>query len=58
MTAKTFKVEELFEDIPGDPENVKLNIPLEICEEMDWKEGDTLNIKLTNEGTLEIIKYG
>lgn len=55
---KVYKVEELFEDIPGDPDNVIMNIPPEVCQELGWKEGDTLNITLTPEGTIEIKKNG
>ena len=55
MEKKTFLVEELFEDIPDDPDNVIFKIPPEICEEQGWKEGDTLNIKLEN-GALIISK--
>lgn len=55
MENKTFLVEELFEDIPDDPDNVIFKIPPEICEEQGWKEGDTLNIKLEN-GALIISK--
>ena len=42
----TYKVEELFEDIPGDPDNVIFKIPPEICKLQGWKEGDTINIKV------------
>lgn len=55
---KTFKAEDIFEDIPDDPDNVLLKIPPEICQEMNWKEGDTLNITLTEEGTIVITKHG
>ena len=58
MTTKTFKAEEIFEDIPGDPDNVIMKLPPEICQELGWKEGDVLNIKLTDEGTIEITKNG
>ena len=46
MTKLTYTVEELFEDIPDDPDNVMFKIPPEICEEQGWKEGDTINIKV------------
>lgn len=46
MTKTTYKVEELFEDIEGDPDNVIFKIPPEICEQQGWKEGDTINIKV------------
>lgn len=46
MNEITYKVEELFEDIPGDPDNVMFKIPPAICESQGWKEGDTINIKV------------
>ena len=51
----TFKVEEIFEDIPGDPDNVLFKIPPEICKAQGWVEGDTLNVKIEN-GALIITK--
>jgi len=56
MTKLTFKAEEIFEDIPGDPDNVMMKIPPEICEQQGWKEGDTLNIKV-EDGALIISKH-
>jgi len=46
MEKLTFLVEELFEEIPGDPDNVMFKIPPVICEQQGWKEGDTINIKV------------
>lgn len=57
MEKRTFLVEEIFEDIPGDPDNVMLKIPPEICEQNGWKEGDTLNIVVEN-GAIVITKHG
>ena len=57
MEQKTFLVEDIFEDIPGDPDNVIMKIPPEICEQNGWKEGDTLNIVVEN-GALIITKHG
>jgi hypothetical protein len=51
----TYKVEEIFEDIPGDPDNVNMNIPNEIMESQGWKEGDILKIKI-EEGLITIVK--
>ena len=51
----TFKAEEIFEDIPGDPDNVMMKIPPEICEAQGWHEGDTLNVKVEN-GAIVISK--
>jgi hypothetical protein len=53
----TFNVEDIFEDIPGDDENVILKFPPEILENTGWKEGDTLNIKLEN-NAIVISKHG
>lgn len=55
MEKKTFLVEEIFEEIPGDPDNVIMKIPPEICEAQGWVEGDTLNVKVEN-GALIISK--
>ena len=55
MEKLTFLAEEIFEDIPGDPDNVMLKIPPEILERNGWKEGDTLNIKL-EDGAIVISK--
>ena len=44
----TYKVEDIFQDIEGDPENVNMTIPPEISERMGWTEGDIL--KITVEG--------
>ena len=57
MENQTFNVEDIFEDIPGDPDNVMMKIPPEICEAQGWKEGDTLNIKVEN-GAIIISKHG
>jgi hypothetical protein len=53
--SKTYLVEELFEDIEGDPDNVIFKIPPEICEQQGWKEGDTMHIEVTD-GTMIIKK--
>jgi len=52
-----FNAEEIFEDIPGDPDNVMLKFPPELLEQVGWKEGDTLNITL-EDGALVISKNG
>ena len=53
----TFLAEEIFEEIPGDPDNVMLKFPPELLEQVGWKEGDTLNITL-EDGALVISKHG
>ena len=55
MEKLTFLAEEIFEDIPGDPENVMMKIPPEICKSQGWKEGDTLTIKV-EDGAIIISK--
>jgi hypothetical protein len=55
MTQLTFLAEDLFEDIPGDPDNVIMKLPPEICEAQGWVEGDTLSIKVEN-GAMIISK--
>jgi len=51
----TYKYEEIFEDIPDDPDNVIMKIPPEICEAQGWKTGDTINIKV-EDGAMVLSK--
>ena len=51
----TYKVEDIFEDIEGDDENVLMNIPPEISEKMGWVPGDVLKINI-EEGVISITK--
>jgi hypothetical protein len=55
MEKLTFLAEELFEDIPGDPDNVIMKLPPEICEAQGWVVGDTLNISV-EDGKMIITK--
>ena len=43
-----YKVEDIFEDDPDNPDNVLMKIPDEIAERMGWKPGDTLKINTEN----------
>ena len=52
----TFKVEDIFEDIEGDEENVLMNIPPEILDAQGWKEGDNLKIEWGDQGSIVISK--
>lgn len=54
---KTYNVTDIFEDIPGDPDNIIMKIPPEICEQMGWKEGDVMDVT-AEEGTIHIKKHG
>jgi hypothetical protein len=51
----TYTVDEIFEDIPGDPDNVLMKIPPKILEESGWSEGDTIIIEV-KEGCLILKK--
>ncbi len=55
MQAKTYNVEDIFEDIPGDPDNVILKFPPELLEQAGWKEGDTLDIQI-KDGSITVKK--
>lgn len=50
-----YKVEDIFEDDPDNPENVLMKIPDEIAERMGWHPGDTLRITTEN-GIISITK--
>lgn len=53
---KTYSVEEIFQDINGDDENVLMTIPPEIAEQMGWKPGDVLKINIEEAGGISISK--
>jgi hypothetical protein len=57
MERLIFKAEEIFEDIPGDPDNVIMKLPPELLERMGWLEGDTLDITV-EDGAISIKKHG
>ena len=57
METFTYTAEDIFEDIPGDPDNVMMKIPPEILERNGWKEGDTLTVNL-EDGAIIITKHG
>lgn len=52
-----YNIEDIFEDIPDDPENVLMKIPEEICKELKLNEGDTINI-VAQDGAIIITKHG
>ena len=56
MEKLTFLAEELFHEIPDDPDNVMMTIPPEICEAQGWKEGDTLEWKDRGDGSWSLEK--
>lgn len=52
----TYNVEDIFQDIEGDKDNVLMTIPPEIAEQMGWKPGDVLSIKTEEAGSISITK--
>jgi hypothetical protein len=52
---KTYSVDELFSDIPDDPDNVLFTFPPELIESTGWKPGDTLNFEV-KDGCIHISK--
>ena len=51
-----FKADDIFTDIPGDPDNINMKIPEEIMEAQGWKEGDTIKVEIGDQGTIIITK--
>jgi antitoxin component of MazEF toxin-antitoxin module len=51
---KEYKVEEIFQDDPNDPENVIMTIPPEIMEAKGWKEGTAIKVYIGDKGSLII----
>lgn len=51
-----YSAEEIFEDIPDDPENVNMKIPDEIAEQVGIKPGDTVRVLWGDQGTIIIEK--
>lgn len=49
-----YKVEDIFEDIPDDPDNVLMTIPPEILEQQGWGEGTKVKISIGDQGTMII----
>jgi hypothetical protein len=56
MVNLVYNAEDIFQDIEGDKENVLMNIPPEIAEQMGWKPGDVLRIKIEETGGISIVK--
>lgn len=49
---KTWKVEDIFQEIPDDPDNVNMIIPDEIVEYLELNEGDAIRIQMTDSGLI------
>jgi hypothetical protein len=52
----TYKVEDIFEDIPDDPKNVNMKIPEEVANEIGLVPGDSIKILWGDQGTIIIEK--
>jgi bifunctional DNA-binding transcriptional regulator/antitoxin component of YhaV-PrlF toxin-antitoxin module len=52
---KLYNYEDLFQDIPGDPDNFLFTLPPEMLEETGWKDGDILNISV-EKGSIVLSK--
>lgn len=52
----TYKVEDIFEDIPNDPKNVNMKIPEEVANEIGLVPGDSIKILWGDQGTIIIEK--
>lgn len=51
-----YNQEEIFQDIPGDPDQVMMKIPDEIAEAAGIKPGDTIKVSWGDQGTIIITK--
>jgi hypothetical protein len=52
---KTYLVEDIFQDIPDDPDHVLMTIPPEICEQAGMRPGDVISIEV-KDGQMIITK--
>jgi len=56
MKTFTYTTEEIFPNVEDRSEDVLMNIPPEIAEEMGWKPGDQLKIVVLESGGISISK--
>lgn len=52
---RDYKVEDIFQDIDGDPDNVLMTIPPEIMTAMGWSEGTNIRVQ-TEDGRITITE--
>ena len=52
----TFKMEDIFEEIPDNPNEILMNIPEEVCNQVGLTPGDNIKILIGDQGTLIIEK--
>ena len=51
-----YKADEIFEDIPDDPENVNMKIPEDVAKEIGLVPGDNVKVLWGDHGTVIIQK--
>jgi len=51
-----YKVEDIFQDIEGDPDHVTMTIPEEVLREKGWGEGTRIKVEVGDHGTLIITE--
>jgi len=56
MTDSVYKVEDIFKEIPGDEDNVLMQIPPEVIEQMGWNPGDTIHVTVLENGSISITR--
>ena len=49
--SKMYSYEEIFQEIPEDPDNILLKFPPEILKEAGWDVGTILNITVEDTGS-------
>jgi len=52
----TYDFNDIFQDIPDDPDNVNMVLPPDVMQAAGIKEGDTIEVRLTDNGQLIIKK--
>lgn len=52
----TFKAEDIFEDIPTDPQNCLMKIPEEVSKQIGLVPGDKVKVLWGDQGTIIIEK--
>lgn len=52
----TYKVEDIFQNIENDEDNVLMQIPPEVCEKMGWQPGDTIKVSVKENGDIVLNK--
>ena len=54
--ANIYKQEEIFQDIPGEPDKVTMKIPEDVAKQAGIEPGDTIKVSWGDQGTIIITK--